>query len=71
MPGEVKTAQQATDVVVSFIKKYRPIARPLKAVKEDGIWLVEVDVGAIFTAVAKAKVDAKSGDILEYHIPGE
>ena len=69
MPGEVKSASEATEIAQNFIKKYRMIARPLKAVREDGTWLIEIDVGPIFVMVAKVKVDAKSGDILEYTIP--
>ena len=69
MPGEVKSATNATEIAVSFIKKYRNFARPIKAIREDNTWLVEIDVGLIFTEVAKVKVDAMSGDILEYTIP--
>ena len=69
MPDEVKSAKEATEIAQSFIKKYRTIVRPLKAVREGDTWLVEVDVGPIFVAVAKVKIDAKSGDILEYIIP--
>jgi len=69
MPSEVKSAAEATQIAESFIKKYRWYIRPLKAVKEDDSWLVELDVGPLFTTIAKIKVDAKSGDILEYTIP--
>ncbi len=70
MPEKAKTAPEATEIAQSFVKKYRSFARPLKAVREDGTWLVEIDVGPLFVAVAKVKVDAESGDILEYTIPG-
>ena len=69
MAGEVKSAREATEIAVEFIKKYRWYTRPLKAVREGDTWLVEIDVGPIFTAVAEIKVDAKSGDILKYTIP--
>jgi len=69
MPGEVKSAASATEIAVSFIKKYRWYARPIKAVRENNTWLVEIDVGPVLTAVAKVKLDAVSGDILEYDIP--
>ena len=69
MSGEVKSAPEATAIAQSFIKKYRFTARPLKAVREDDTWLVDIDVGPIFAIIAKVKVDAKSGDILEYTIP--
>ena len=69
MAGEIKSAAEATTIAQSFVKKYRFIARPLKAVREDDTWLVEIDVGPLTTMIAKVKVDAKSGEILEYTIP--
>jgi hypothetical protein len=70
MSIEVKSAEEATEVAQSFIQKYRFFARPLKAVRQDDSWLVEFDVGPLTIMIAKVKVDAKSGDILEYTIPG-
>jgi len=69
MPGEIKSAEEATVRALSFIKKYRTIVRPIRAVREDDSWLVEIDVGPIFSAIAKVKIDAESGDVLEYTIP--
>ena len=69
MPGEIRSAEEATEIAQSFIKKYRTIARPIKAVRQGGTWLVEIDVGPIFTVIAKIKIDAGSGDVLEYDIP--
>ena len=69
MPGEIRSAEEATTRAISFIKKYRYYARPIKAVRENDNWLVEIDVGPIFTTVAKIKIAAGSGDILEYNIP--
>jgi len=66
---EVKSATKATEIAVAFIKKYRWYTRPLKAVREGDTWLVEIDVGPIFTTIAEIKIDAKSGDILKYTIP--
>ncbi|GEM_PF-1146641 len=66
---KVDTADKAMDIAHSFIKKYSPIALPLKAVKEDDIWLVDIDVGALTVKIAKVKVDARTGDILSYEIP--
>ncbi len=70
MSEEIKTAPKATAIAESFIKKYRFFARPLKAIREGDIWLVEIDVGPLTPIIAKVKVDAKSGEILEYNIPG-
>jgi len=67
---EVKSAREATEIAYTFVKKYRSIARPLKAVREGDTWLVDIDVGPLFVAVAKIKIDAKSAEILEYTIPG-
>ncbi len=66
---KVATADKAMEVAHTFIKKYSPVALPLKAVKEGNIWLVDIDVGALAVKIAKVKVDAKTGDILSYDIP--
>ncbi len=70
MAVEINSAEEATEIAVSFIKKHRWYTRPLKAVREDDVWLVEIDVGPLFAVVAKVKIDAKTGKILEYTIPG-
>ena len=67
--SEVKSARQATEIALAFVKKYRSFARPLKAVREGNAWLVEIDVGLLSTKAAKVKIDAKSAKILQYHIP--
>jgi hypothetical protein len=66
---KVDTADKAMEIAHSFIKKYSPVALPLKAVKERDVWLVDIDVGALAVKIAKVKVDAKTGDILSYEIP--
>jgi len=69
MAGEIKSAIEATKIAQSYIGKYRFFTRPLKAVREDDTWFVDLDVGALNTVVAKVKIDAKSGEVLEYDIP--
>ncbi len=69
MPEEVKSAKKATEIAESFVKQHRWYTRPVKAVREGDTWLVEIDIGPLFTTIAKVKIDAKSGDILEYTIP--
>lgn len=66
---KVKTADKAMETAHSFVKKYVPVALPMKAEKEGDVWLVDVDVGAFAVKVAKVKVDARTGDILGYEIP--
>lgn len=66
---KVDTADKAMEIAHSFIKKYSPVALPLKAVKEEDVWLVDIDVGALAVKIAKVKVDARTGDILSYEIP--
>ncbi len=67
--AKVDTADKAMDIAHSFIKKYSPVALPLKAVKEGDVWQVDIDVGALAVKIAKVKVDARTGDILSYDIP--
>jgi len=67
--AKVDTAEKAMEIAHAFIKKYVPVALPLKAVKEKDVWLVDIDVGALSVKVAKVKVDARTGDVLSYDIP--
>ena len=67
--AKVDTADKAMDIAHTFIKKYSPVALPLKAEREKDVWLVDIDVGALAVKVAKVKVDARTGDILSYEIP--
>lgn len=66
---KVATADKAMDIAHSFIKKYAPVALPLKAMREKDVWVVDIDVGALAVKIAKVKVDARTGDILSYDIP--
>ena len=67
--AEVQSTDEATKLALSFIKKHRFFARPLKAVREDNVWLVEINVGLLRTRIAKIKIDAMAATILEYSIP--
>lgn len=70
---KIKSAAEATEVALSFLKQhYRFIPQqPTKAVREDNLWLVEIDVGLLRTRIAKIKIDAKTAAIIEYDIPPE
>lgn len=66
---KVGSAPQATEIAMAFVKKHRFLLRPLSAVRENGNWLVKIDVGPLLKEVATVKIDARTGDILEYDIP--
>jgi uncharacterized membrane protein YkoI len=66
----VKTADQATDVALSFLKKSGwSFARALSAHEKNGSWVVQVDVGALTFQAGTLKVNARTGAIIEYDIP--
>ena len=73
MSSEVKSATEATEIALSFLKEHYQFVpqEPIKAAKEDNVWLVEIDVGLLRTRIAKIKIDAKTATILEYSIPPE
>jgi hypothetical protein len=56
--------EEAMHVAHSFMKKDNPVALPLKAVRRDDIWLVDVDIGAVRMEIVRVKIDAKTGEIL-------
>lgn len=66
---EVKSAEEATEIAKTFIRKHFAFFRPLKAVLGDGVWVVEIDVGLFNVQIAKVKIDAKTAVILEYELP--
>ena len=70
---EVKSAPEATEIALSFLSKHYQFIpqQPIKAVREDNTWLVQVDVGLLHTRIAKIEIDAKTAAILEYTIPPE
>ena len=68
---KVDTADKAMEIAHSFIKKYSPVALPMKAEKKGDVWLVDIDVGALAVKIAKVKVDARTGDIESYEIPSK
>ena len=63
---KIRTAEDATEAVVSFFQKHYPFLQPLKAVRQDGYWVVEIDVGAVKKRVIKAKLNATTGQMEEY-----
>lgn len=69
----VESADRATEIALSFLKEHYQFIpqQPIKAAKEDNIWLVEIDVGLLRARIAKIKIDAKTATILEYSIPSE
>lgn len=73
MPEKVNSAEEATEVALSFLNKHYHFIpqQPIKAVREDNVWLVEIDVGLLRTRIAKLKIAAKTAAILEYTIPPE
>ncbi|GAI38294.1 unnamed protein product, partial [marine sediment metagenome] len=44
-------------------------ALPVKAIREDNVWSVDIDVGPLAVKIAKVKIDAKTGGIISYEIP--
>ena len=75
MPEIEKSAEQATEIAVEFLKGYYPVShKPLSArfqkgrvVAEDK-WVVEVDVGTFYPRVATVTIAARSGKILTYEV---
>jgi hypothetical protein len=66
---EVKSAKAATEIALAYLKRYYTFSKPKRAVKEGVVWSVEVDVGVWATKIAKVKIHAATGDILEYTVP--
>jgi len=61
---KVDNAEEAMDIAHTFMKKDSSVALPLKAVRQDDVWLVDVDIGAVRVEIVRIKLDAKTGNIL-------
>ena len=69
MPN-VKTAEEATDLVQKFVwRHFGWGGRPISAKKENAFCILEVDVGVFATEVGRVRLDAATGDVQEYDFP--
>ena len=67
---KIESADQAPEVALTFLKRYHTVLqRPHRAKLEQGKWVVEVDIGAFFTRMAKLLIDPDTGMISEYDVP--
>mgnify|MGYP001612060237 CR=1 FL=1 len=67
----IQHAQDATDVAVAFLSKYyywRHV--PKSARRNNGEWVVSVDVGLFVTELATVTIDAATSQIVSYDMPG-
>lgn len=63
---DMTSAQEAINIAGEFIEPHYPWYRPIKAASENGVWIVEFDVGAIKTEVATVRIDASTREITEF-----
>lgn len=69
MAGEIKSAAEATKIATDFLKAYYGFLRPVSASREDGTWLVKVDVGVLSREIAEVKVEVATGTVASYSLP--
>lgn len=69
MPA-INTAEDAVNVAERLLERYYAFRKLLNARRQDGMWLVEFDVGIISKQLARITLDAATGDIMEYITPG-
>ena len=64
--NEITSAREAIHIAQDFIEPHYPWHQPVKAVRENGIWVVKFDVGAIKVEIATVKIDARTKEIDEF-----
>lgn len=69
MTSEVKSATKATEIATSLLKQYYGFLRPISAVRDNGIWVVKVDVGVFEKRIAEVKIDASTAEVIWYSVP--
>ena len=63
-------ADTATETAMAFVKQhYFWGGRPRSARQEDGVWLIEIDIGITKTRLGHVKLDAETGQVIEYLFP--
>ena len=62
----ITTAEEAADNGERFLKKYYFFAQLQKAVREDGHWTVEFDVGVVSPQLIRIIIDAETAQIMDY-----
>ncbi len=63
--SKVVSTQDATEVAVAFLKPYWAYIRPLRAKLREGVWRVEIDVGARYERSGWVKVDSETGKVIQ------
>jgi len=64
----IESGEKATEIAVSFVKNnysFLPLS-PIKAARTDNTRTVEIDIGFFKTQIFVIKIDAESGNIIEY-----
>ena len=70
---QLDNADTAIEKARAFLLEKYPlrgrVATPVKAALEDGLWVVEFDVGIVKSVIATIKLDATNSDVMEYDVP--
>ena len=68
MPS-IENVERAAEVAERFLAKYYAFRRLVKAERVGGEWLVEFDVGILSKEIVRIRLDANTGEIVEYEVP--
>ena len=69
MPS-VGSAEEATKIAIDFLRDGGwAFPRAVGAHQENGVWVVEVDVGSLICRFGTVRISAANGSILEYRLP--
>jgi hypothetical protein len=65
----LETLEDAVRKADSFIDKYYAFRRLRKAKRQNGVWLVEFNVGIVRPEIVTIKIDEKTGKVVDYVAP--
>lgn len=66
--SKVKTADQATQIAVTFVQRYYKFVFPIETKKEDHRWIVDLDVSVFRPKIARVKVSSVTGDVENFSV---
>lgn len=62
----VEALEDAVILADAFLARFFSFRRLEKARLENGIWVIEFDVGPLTTIIAQVRIDANSGKVVGY-----
>jgi hypothetical protein len=65
---KIKTAEQATQIAVAFVKRYYNFVFPIETKKENHVWIVDLDISVFRPKIARVKINSVTGAVDNFSV---